>query len=265
VSATLSYVYCLVSNVRRPVVRGIKAGLPGGAQMRAIEVDERLWAIVEDVSASDYDEAAIARGLQDLEWVGPRAVVHEHVIEHFLSADAVLPMQLFALFTSDERVLEHVRSDRARIRKILKRIERKVEWGLRLTWDEHAAREKVERRHAAGLPRRSGVRSGAKAGAAYLSRKRDLLAVNRTQLAGARADATRVFKAVSRAAVAAQRRTSLERAAPGSRLLLDAAFLVAKPKTPAFRAAVKKHARELRDAGVSVALTGPWPAYNFIA
>ena len=34
---------------------------------------------------------------------------------------------------------------------------------------------------------------------------------------------------------------------------------------PPFRAAVKEHARELRGTGVAVALSGPWPAYNFIA
>jgi len=251
--ATLSYVFCLVSSTRRPIVRRI-TGMPGGARLRAVDVDERLWAIVEDVPAAAYDEAALARGLQDLEWVGPRAVAHEQVIEQFLGADAVLPMQLFTLFTSDDRVVEHVRANRARIRRILKRITRKVEWGLRLTWDENAVRAKVAKTHAR-----------VKTGADYLSKKRDLLDVNRAQLAEARADATRLFKAVSRTAVAAHRRTAMERGAPGSRLLLDAAFLVARPKAPAFRAAVKKHARELRGSGVVVALTGPWPAYNFIA
>lgn len=243
--------------------------MPGGARLRAIEVDNDLWAIVEDVPASGYDEPALARGLQDLEWVGPRAMAHERVIEHFLGADALLPMQLFTLFTSDDRVVEHVHGDRARIRRILKRLDHRVEWGLRLTWDEQAARARVEAKHAnpkdSGRTTRSGARSGRRSGVAYLSRKRDLLDVNRAQLAEARADATRVFKAVSRAAVAAQRRTSMERAAPGSRLLLDASFLVAKPNAPAFRAAVNKYARKLRGSGVSVALTGPWPAYNFIA
>src|SRR5205823_658032 len=108
-------------------------------------------------------------------------------------------------------------------------------------------------------------RSAPPSGAGYLSRKRDLLDVNRAQLTRARADATRVFKSISRAAAAAQRRTGMERAAPGSRLLLDAAFLVARAKAPEFRAVVKKYARELRGTGVAVALSGPWPAYNFIA
>ena len=273
-SVTVSYVFCLVRGARRPVVRDIPDGMPGGSDLRAIEVGDQLWAIVETVREADYGEGALVRGLQNLDWVGERAVAHERVIERFLSAPAVLPMQLFTMFTSDERVVEHVRADRRRIARILKRIDRKVEWGLRLTWDEKAAREKVERKHAdpkgprhtAAAPKSGADLSGSRerAGAAYLARKRDILDVNRAQLAEARVEAGRLYKAISREATEALRRTNLERAAPGSRLLLDAAFLVPAAKAAAFRASLRKHTRALHGSGVAVSLTGPWPPYNFI-
>ena len=250
-SSTLSYVFCLVRSARRPTPRGLGEGMPGGSNLRAIEVGADLWAIVESVPENQYGETAVARGLQNLDWVGPRAIVHERVIESFLSATALLPMQLFTLFTSDDRVVQHVRSDRARIARILKRIEKQVEWGLRLTWDEKAAREKAGKKRAA-------------TGAEFLARKRDVLDVSRKGLVDARAAADRVYRAMGRQATASQRRTSMERAAPGSRLLLDAAFLVPVTRSSAFRSAIRQHARELRTTGVAVTLTGPWPAYNFI-
>jgi hypothetical protein len=73
-----------------------------------------------------------------------------------------------------------------------------------------------------------------------------------------------MYKSMARLAAAAQRRTSLERAAPGSRLLLDAAFLVPVAKSGAFRSAVRQRTRGLRDAGITMSLTGPWPPYNFV-
>jgi len=251
VSSTLSYVFCLVRSARRPRLRGITDGMPGGSGLRAIEVGDNLWAIVQTVPESQYGEGALARGLQDLEWVGPRAIAHERVIESFLSAPALLPMQLFTLFTSDERVSEHVRSDRARITRILTRVEKKVEWGVRLTFNEKSAREQASKK---------SVRSGTE----FLSRKRDILDVNRTRLVAARKTADGVFKSMTQQAAASQRRTSLERAAPGSRLLLDAAFLVGADKSRAFKSAIRQQARALRGTGVDVSLTGPWPAYNFI-
>ena len=250
-SATLSYVFCLVRNARRPTLR-IRDGMPGGSDLRAIEVGERLWAVVQSVPEADYGEAALGRGLQDLDWVGPRAIAHERVIESFLSASALLPMQLFTLFTSDERVVQHVRGDRARIGRILRRIENRVEWGLRLTY----AVPKDARRGATAV----GPRTGTK----YLARKRDVLDVSRKKLSDARAAANRVYKAMHRKAFASHRRTSMERAAPDSKLLLDAAFLVPAAKSGAFRSAARQQARALRGRGIAVSLTGPWPAYNFI-
>ena len=256
-SSGLIYVYCLLHSIKRPAVRRMPAGMPGATGVRVIGVGDELWAVVSTVPSADYGEAALARGLQEVEWVGERAIAHERVVERFLGAAAVLPMQLFTIFTGDDRVIDHVRADRRRISRILKRIEGKVEWGLRLTWNERSAR---------AIAGRSSARSGRPGprGTAYLIRKRDVLDLNRTRLAQARAEANTLYRALSRESSEATRRTSMERAAPGSRLLLDAAFLVSSRDAGSFRAALRTRARSLRSAGVSVSLTGPWPPYNFI-
>ncbi len=101
-------------------------------------------------------------------------------------------------------------------------------------------------------------------GAAFLARKRDLLDVNRVQLTEARAAADRLYRAMAREATDARRRTATEQAAPGSRLLLDAAFLVPTRKAGAFRAALRRNTKTLGRSGLVVSLTGPWPPYNFI-
>ena len=144
-------------------MRRISEGMPGGRNFRAIDVGEHLWAIVQSVPEAEYSEAALAAGLQNLDWVGPRAIAHERVIEAFLSARALLPMQLFTLFTSDDRVVQHVHSDRARIRRILKRIEQRVEWGLRLAFDEHDSGckdRKAARAERYGISRKKTRRAG---------------------------------------------------------------------------------------------------------
>lgn len=227
-----------------------------GAELRLLEAGKDLWLIVSTVPAREFGEDALERGLQDLDWVGRQALAHEAIVERFLKSPAVLPMQLFTLFATDARAVSQVTGDRARILRILKRVEGHVEWGLRLTWDESAARDSVERKHA---------RPGLSEGAAFLARKKDLRDVSRVQLEAARKDADRVFRALSKKAADASRRTATERAAPGSRLLLDAAFLVPAPGASAFRAALKQHAPALRRSGIAASLTGPWPPYNFIA
>ena len=257
--------------------------MPGGAHVRALEIPEpgprrgraaagrarvasrtRDWLIVSTVPAGAYAEAALERGLQQMDWVAPRALAHESVVEHFLKAPAVLPMQLFTLFTGDDRALEHVVRDRRRIRPILARIEGKLEWGLRLTWNpdlpELGTVADLTLRRATQKKRTERPVSGA----AYLARKREQRDAAQARLDEARAHATKLYKAVSREAAAARRRTATEGAAPGSRLVLDAAFLVPARRTSAFRSLVARFVRPVEKAGLTVSLTGPWPAYNFV-
>lgn len=237
--------------------------MPGGDDVRVLPAGGGLWLVASTVPAREYDEAALARGLQNLDWVGRRAMAHEAVVEQFLDAPALLPMQLFTLFISDQRALEHVSVDGARLERILSRIERQLEWGLRLTFDERGAREAVERAHQTSRAPRISARS-APSGAAYLARKRDLLDVSRVQLLEARTEADRLYRAMAREATESRRRTATEQAAPGSRLLVDAAFLVPARRAGSFRTALRRQARKLEAAGVVVSLTGPWPPYNFI-
>ena len=257
----LTYVYCLVRSPRIPIVSAAPGAMPGARSVRALAAGDGAWLIVSTVPASGYDEAALATGLQNLDWVGRRAMAHEAVVEHFLSSPAVLPMQLFTLFASDERALEHIAGERRRVDRILTRVERQQEWGLRLSFDEKGARQVVEDTHRSRRTRRA---AGAESGAAYLARKRDLMDVTRGQLTAAKTAANRLYRAMSLESTEARRRTATEQATPGSRLLLDAAFLVPTGRANAFRRALRMHARKLSGSGLVVSLTGPWPPYTFV-
>jgi hypothetical protein len=256
VSATLTYVYCLVRSARRPSITGVPAGVPLSEAVRLVDVPPgKTWLVVSTVPQRAYAEEVLDQEMQRLEWIGERALAHEAVVEHFLRADAVLPMQLFTLFMTDERAVEHVTRDRRRIERILSKIAGQVEWGLRLTLDPE-----VPATPAKTPLRRARVASGAD----YLARKRDVRDAVRDRTKKARLNATRIYRALAAEATAAERRTDADRTVPGSRVVLDAAFLVPAGRAAAFRAVVRRQTGPLKRAGVAAVLTGPWPPYNFI-
>ena len=262
-SDALTYVYCLVRSARRPSLRGVPTGLPSAEPVRLIEIaapvsrtsarsSTKAWLVVSSVPQRAYGEDVLEREMQRLEWIGERAMAHEAVVEHFLRADALLPMQLFTIFITDARAVEHVMHDWKRIQGIFKKIQGQVEWGVRLTL-EPASQE-------VGAPRRQ---MRIVSGADYLARKRDVRVTARERVQHARTDASRVYRKLAAEATAAERRTDMDDHA-GSRVLLDAAFLVPARRIASFRAAVRRQTDPLKKTGVGVALTGPWPAYNFI-
>lgn len=249
-SAKATYVYCVVQARTRPRVARTPSGLPGLGQPRLLDAGGGVWIVVGDAPLPRYDEASIAQGLRDLEWVSTCAVAHEAVVERWLRARAVVPMKLFTIFESDERALAYIRQERPRLDRIIRRVAGKSEWGVRI------------RLTGAPAPQRRAVRAAS--GTGYLAAKKQAQDAVREQARRGQALADQAFATLKARAVEAERHAPAAGAGVPSRLLLDAAFLVAAGRATGFRAAARRLTRDLKGKGYSLELTGPWPPYNFI-
>jgi len=251
---TATCVYCLVASRTKPRVRRSLKGLPYGGPVRLLEVDAGLWLAVSDVPLSRYGEAALKKGLADLDWVSRAAVAHEAAVESFLSADAVLPMKLFTMFETDERARTHIVRTRAAVNRLIARVTRMDEWGVRVAMRRPVA-ERSRPRRAAAPPA---------SGSSYLQGKKEQRdrVVHRAQRA--RAVAADLFDELAAHAAEARRRPATEVPADGGPLVLDAALLVPRSGTAKLKNAAARQARALSPEGYAVSLTGPWPPYSFM-
>lgn len=222
-----------------------------------LDLDRGLFLLVSDAPLARYGEDAIQRGLSDLDWVSRAAVAHERIVESFIEARAVLPMKLFTIFNSDDRALEHVRRDRARIDALLKRLTNHQEWGVRVTLDRTRAA-------SAAKPARRTPASTARSGAAYLTRKKAQRDATTELAERARETVAALYDRMAARARAATRRSATELPAQGGPLLLDAAFLVPRTRSRGFQGFVAREARSLSRQGYGLSLTGPWPPYTFM-
>lgn len=249
-----TYVYCVVAADRRPTLTRIPRGLPGMGPVRLLDVDTGLYAVVADAPLDKYGEAAINRGLADLEWVSRAAVAHEAVVEAFIGETAVLPMKLFTIFTSDERAIAHVRRERPRIATFVKRVSNHQEWGVRIVLDR-------ERASAAAPKRKEAVR---RTGLAYLARKKAQRDAVVELEARARETVSTLYDRLSARSRLAKRRNASELPVQAGPLLLDAAFLVPRSRATTFQALVARESRALARHGYALTFSGPWPPYSFV-
>jgi len=255
-TSTGTYVYCVVAAQRPPRPARAASRLPGAGRVRLLALERGLYLAVADVPLARYSEAAIERGLADLEWVSRIAVAHEAVVESFVGASAaVLPMKLLTIFNSDERAIEHVRADRSRIDALVKRVANHDEWGVRVVLDRTRAAK-------AAAPARA--RAITKTGLAYLSHKRAQRDASIELAERAREAVATVYDRLSAQSRVARRRSASELPAQGRPLLLDAAFLVPRTRSKRFRAVAAREARAMSRHGYDLTLTGPWPPYTFV-
>jgi hypothetical protein len=277
---TATYVYCLVGADRRPALKGVPRGLSGTGAIRLLELGRHLWLVVSDAPLDRYGSDAINAKLPDLDWVSRHAVDHESVIESFINARAVLPMKLFTLFSSDARAVEHMKTDRRRIDAALKRVAKRVEWGVRVVLDPRTA-DKFDGRESAFNRGARGARGGKhdrsvssagsavnrqppRTGASYLAQKKAQRDAASELAKRARAIASDLYDQLSSSAALARRRPATELPVGGGPMLLDAAFLVPHEKSTRFRALAERQARALAPRGYRVTVSGPWPPYSFI-
>ncbi|HZS41926.1 MAG TPA: GvpL/GvpF family gas vesicle protein [Polyangia bacterium] len=253
---TATYLYALVRSAKKPSLARAPRGVPKSAQPRLLDAGDGLWLVAAGVPGDRYGEEALADGLRDLDWVSECALAHEAMVEHFIGADAVVPMKLFTIFLSDERALAHVKKRRRSMERVLARVAGRVEWGLRLTLDERRALAQADKKASKSAPSSSS-------GAAFLLRKKTLHDTARALQTEARDRAEEIFESLASRAADARRRPPIDPEL-GARLLLDAAYLVPAREAKGFRGAVAGLARALPD-GYQVTLTGPWPPYNFVA
>lgn len=251
---TAAYLYCVVKSARRPAVARAPEGLAGATPPQAHDVGRGLWLIAADVPLAEYGPGRLEERLQDLDWVATAAVAHEAVIEHFSrSATAtVIPAKLLTMFSSVDKAIADVAGRRTPIERVMKRIAGCEEWGARVT-----------RRPGIAVPRGTTASSAPASGSAFLAARkaaRDATADARTAAATA---AEQTFRALARHARDARSRE--RRPEPGTNPpILEAAFLVTAAARAKFKAEARRHAAACDAAGADLAITGPWPAYNFV-
>lgn len=247
------WVYAIADDAGPPFAGGL-IGVGGGAARPVRTMG--LMAIAGSVAQSEFDEAALRRNLEDLDWLEQTARAHHEVIETVAKERTVVPMRLATVYSSDDAVAAMLQERAADLRKALARLTGRSEWGVKAYLaapaDQADGQESEPDGKALGP------------GAAYLRRRRAQLAARQDARQEALASAQALHAELDRLSVAARLYPPQppEIAARSASMVLNAAYLVADEQAGQFEAAVTELAA--RHRSLQLTLTGPWPAYSFV-
>lgn len=233
-------------------------GIDGSADVSTLPLGE-IAAVVSPVAVEDLTDAEGGDRALDLDWVAPRALRHEQVVEEVMERSPILPLTFGVIFSSEEVLTEAVAPHRRRIAEFLDYIADKQEWAVKVYADPRKIREYLaETGESRGrLPESPGAR--------YLQEKR-LLRDLEQRAADARSDAAeRIRRELAPAAIAQKslRLSSRELTGRQEDMLLSAAFLEQADDVERFTERVQRLAEEYRPKGFTIEATGPWPPYSF--
>jgi hypothetical protein len=243
-----TYVYCLVQSAKPPSLRGVPASVPGAGKPRLLAIDRGIWAVVADAPLERFTGEQLQQDMQDVEALSRHAVAHAAVIEFFFRRAAVIPLKLFTLFSTDEKVLAHVRGQLATLTRLFAALRGFEEWGVRVIAGD------AEAESARALS----------SGHDYLQVKKRL---NAHTAAPPRATIRTIDNALrSLGSLAAKtRKETLPAAGRGRPYAAAASFLVAARRREMWKKQAAKLAAALSGQGHRLEMSGPWPPYHFVS
>ncbi|MGV9216085.1 GvpL/GvpF family gas vesicle protein [Micromonospora sp. RB23] len=233
-----------------PATLAALAGM-GGAPVRAVAA-AGLVAVVSPAPLDEYGEEPLRRNLEDLAWLERAARAHHAVVDALARQGPVVPARLATVHTDDDLVAASLASRRAELSATLARLTGRDEWG-------------VKGYLVPGTPVESAVAPDGGVGTAYLRRRRAQLTARDAQQQVASSAAEAVHTALCEVAVAGRRHAPQDRRLSGAStaMALNGAYLVDVAALPRFTELVG--ALGDRHPGLRLELTGPWPAYSFVA
>jgi hypothetical protein len=229
-------------------MRGVPASIPGAGRPRLLAIDRGVWAVVADAPHERFASDRLQEELQDVEAISRHALAHASVIEFFFRRATVIPLKLFTLFSSDDKVRAHVRSRLRGLRRMFVALRGLEEWGVRIIAGEVEAES-----------------------ARALSSGRDYLQVKRRLQLQAAAPSRATVRAADSALKSLRRQASKMRAdafpppGRGRPYVTGASFLVRTSRRATWKRQCASLAALLAAEGHRLEASGPWPPYHFVS
>jgi Gas vesicle synthesis protein GvpL/GvpF len=250
------YVYGVVPAAQVPAeaFAGARGVHPSGEIV--LVADAELAAIASDVPLAEFGETAIAANLHDESWLEEKVRAHEAVLEAALARAPLVPFRFGTIYRSDEHVRRMLR-EHPDLGETLDRLRGTVELGVKAFLDV----EEFDRKHG-GDPDAAG-----EGGRAYMLRKQRDRRLTDARASFAAACARESHERLTAAAEDGRANPLRRPEVSGSagQMILNGAYLVRAERQEAFEDAVAALQSDHQADGVRYELTGPWPAYNFVA
>lgn len=211
----------------------------------------RLAAVVSLLPVEGFGSADWERNATNVAWLERVARQHHAVLDHVAATTAVVPLRLPSLYRNLESLANTLNAATERLQRDLRRIEGKVEWAV-----------KVYRTAEAQSPTASKTSNS---GRDYLlARSRDLSARSSVE-EQLRERVREIHETLGQVSAEYVRNQPQDAVLSGRReqMLLNGAYLVSRADQARFLDLVREMADNSSTKGLSVEVSGPWPAYNF--
>ncbi|MCF8050323.1 MAG: GvpL/GvpF family gas vesicle protein [Desulfobacterales bacterium] len=253
------YLYCFAPAAGLPPLKipGVDTGDPVTQQAY-----KDVVAVTSRINVADFSGPAGETNLKNLEWVGPRALRHQKVVEAVMQHAPVLPARFGTIFSSSRPMLALCVRHYGVISEFLRKVATKTEWAVKGYLDRQRARHALKPDLAAGNDERLADVSPGKQ---YFMQKQMASEFEQQINQQLKTILSTVFNELTPYTADFRELKVLSRKSTGldMDMVLNWSFLVSRDLQENFAAHLKKIQHTQEKNGLRFDLSGPWPPYSF--
>jgi hypothetical protein len=255
------YLFCFARSDLVGEIEG--TGVDGHLPLHLFQPFPDLCAIVSEVPLEDFCGPAAELRMQELAWVGPRALRHEAVVEQVMRHSPVLPVRFGTLFSSQESLARFLDIHRETISQFLERVADQEEWSIKGLLDRKQAGQALI---SASLAAQQGQLATLPPGTRYFQEQRIRSAGEKELSLWLNETRRQVASDLMKQASDFRECQVVPREPPesGTEVVLNWAFLLPRGATAAFRLQIDQVNERHATSGLVFELSGPWPPYRFV-
>ncbi|MEA2599450.1 MAG: hypothetical protein QOF89_442 [Acidobacteriota bacterium] len=235
------YVYCIIQTKEPRRFGPIGIGTDP-AEVHTVSYQD-IAAVVSDTPLEVYDPTR------------ENVLAHERVNEAVMRDYTVIPMSFSTVFKTSEDIVELLRSAYDAFRDVLVKMQDKLEFGLKVLWEPETIISEIEKEDENLRLLRQEISN--QKGSTYFARMQYGRLVDSLLQERSEKLVSEIFDTLGAVSVASRTNKPI-----GDKMILNAAFLVARDREPDFDGKVKEI--DARYENLILKYTGPWPPYNFV-
>lgn len=262
------YLYCMREKSPHLPVPSMK-GIDGKGKVFSLPF-RQLEAIVSNLSLKEFATDQIQKKAQeDLGWIKEKAVIHERVIEEAMRKDgkiiSVVPMRFGTIFRNKTKLEESLDKDYPKIKQALERARDNQEWSVKVYLEnERKLRQKVKARNAVIKEKQEEMDSLPEGMAFFVEEEIGGL-ISKEVGKELNIQLDNLFEDLKSHAAESVKNKILTKELTGRKepMVLNAAYLIPENKVEPFKEKAATLNRKIRQTGLYLEYSGPWPAFNF--
>jgi hypothetical protein len=224
-----------------------------------------LFVMAKYVSDLEFSEENIKKNISDEQWLNKHAREHISMISKIMEKNTVIPFNFGTIYKSNERLIEFLDKNTIALFKVLKYLENKEEWSVKIFCDKNKIVQNISTLSDNIADIEYQIKSSTPGKAYILGKKRDEILEN---------EISKIYNTYSKNLFSALKSytdeyrlnliLSNDVTGRDEDMIVNATFLIQKQNLIDFIKKTDELVLEYDNIGLYLDVTGPWPPYTFV-